>query len=190
MTVVPTDLGRETSRLKLPPLRLGDENSVLALLSDDRVVRYMLFPIFDEARAHSFVARMSQPTSAATATQQAVLGITRTPDGDLVGLCGFVLNRELEEGEAWYLLRPELWGHGLITEAVKALVDIGFGDLRLHRIWASCLPANPASARVLEKLGFRREGLLRQNLQIRGTWQDSYLYAVLSSDWPAGRPQA
>ncbi len=105
------------------------------------------------------------------------------PGEGLVGLCGLVINPELDEGEAWYLLRPDLWGRGFITEAVCALVEIGFGELRLHRIWASCLPINPASARVLENVGFRREGHLRQNLRIHGVWQDSYLYALLDSEW-------
>jgi RimJ/RimL family protein N-acetyltransferase len=111
----------------------------------------------------------------------------KSNEAELVGLCGLVLNPELGEGEVWYLLRPDLWGSGVVTEAARALVSVGFEELRLHRVWASCLPMNPASARVLEKLGFRREGYLRQNLRIHGVWQDSYLYAVLDTEWDKGR---
>lgn len=169
-------------------MREDDEESVFTLLSDERVVRYMLFPIFDRDRARAFIARLSRSVPADEMPRQVVLGIVVKPDAErLVGLCGLVLNPELEEGEAWYLLRPDLWGHGLVTEAARALVSVGFEDLALHRVWASCIPANPASARVLEKLGFRREGYLRQNLRIHGVWQDSYLYAVLDVEWGEGK---
>jgi [ribosomal protein S5]-alanine N-acetyltransferase len=184
VAIVTTGLSRETARLVLRPLHTGDEGPVFTLLSDERVVRYMLFPLFDRERARTFVARIGQPASGADKPRQAILGIAeRSNEKSLVGLCGLVLNPELAEGEAWYLLRPDLWGRGLVTEAARALVTIGFEDLGLHRIWASCLPVNPASARVLEKLGFRREGYLRQNLRIHGVWQDSYLYAVLGDEW-------
>jgi RimJ/RimL family protein N-acetyltransferase len=187
-TAVASALSRETTRLLLRPLRSGDEDSIFTLLSDERVVRHMLFPIFDRDRAAAFVARRSRPASEAEKPGQVVLGVAeKSSEADLVGLCGLVLNPDLEEGEAWYLLRPDLWGRGLVTEAARALVSVGFDELGLHRVWASCLPANPASARVLEKLGFRREGYLRQNLRIHGVWQDSYLYAVLAEEWDQGR---
>jgi RimJ/RimL family protein N-acetyltransferase len=177
-------LTRSVARVVLRPLRAGDEEAVFALLSDEQVVRYMLFPVFDRERARTFVARMSQPASSGSEARQCVFGIAAKPDPEqLVGLCGLVLNPELEEGELWYLLRPDLWGRGLVAEAAGALLDVGFGELRLHRIWASCLPVNPASVRVLEKLGFRREGYLRQNLRIHGFWHDSYLYALLETEW-------
>ena len=178
----------ETARLLLRPLLGSDEDAVFTLLSDERVVRHMLFPLFTRDRAHTFVARMQQPPAAGQPSQ-VVLGIAPRPDGEIVGLCGLVLKPELEEGEVWYLLRPDHWGRGLVTEAVRALVDHGFRALMLHRIWASCLPENPASARVLEKLGFRREGLLRQNLRIHGQWRDSYLHAVLAAEWLSSTSQ-
>jgi [ribosomal protein S5]-alanine N-acetyltransferase len=182
------NLERETDRLQLRPVRAGDDESVFVLLSDERVVRYMLFPLFDRERARAFVARVVEGTATADGApnpRQVILAIASKSDGGrLIGLCGLVVNLELEEGEAWYLLHPDLWGRGLVTEAARALVDVGFGELRLHRIWASCLPENPGSVRVLEKLGFRREGYLKQNLRIHGVWQDSYLYAVLRTEWP------
>ena len=184
MTTVPhTPVVVETARLRLRGVQPGDEDAIHALLSDERVIRYMLFPYFTPERAQRFVARLQAP--AAGETRQVVLAITERTGGAPVGLCGLVLRPEMEEGEIWYLLRPESWGQGLVTEAARALVDHGFGPLALHRVWASCLPENPASARVLEKLGFRREGLLRQNLRIHDEWRDSYLYALLAAEWEA-----
>jgi RimJ/RimL family protein N-acetyltransferase len=89
----------------------------------------------------------------------------------------------MQEAEAWYLLRPALWGCGLISEAMATVVDHGFVRLGLHRIWATCLPENPASSRVLERLHFRREGLLREGLRIHGEWRDAQLYALLAAEW-------
>jgi [ribosomal protein S5]-alanine N-acetyltransferase len=176
----------ETERLLLRLLRPGDEDAVHALLSDERVVRHMLFPLFTRERAARFVERLGEgaPPPPADGLRQVVLALVDRGDDALVGLCGLVLKPELEEGELWYLLRPDRWGRGLVAEGAARLVEHGFRDLALHRVWASCLPENPASARVLEKMGFRREGLLRQNLRIHGAWRDSCLYAALADEWP------
>ena len=64
-----------------------------------------------------------------------------------------VILRGAKEGEIWYLVEPESWGKGIATESVNHLLNFGFGELGLHRIWATCLPENPASARVMEKVG-------------------------------------
>ena len=182
-----TQITFETPRLRLRPLRQRDEEAVYAVLSDERVVRYMLFPLFTRERAHTFVSRVSQAPAAGQPSQLVLAMADRTDDA-LIGLTGLVLKPELEEGEVWYLLRPDRWGQGLVTEGVRPLVEHGFGALGLHRIWASCLPENPGSARTLEKLGFRREGLLRQNLRIHGEWRDSFLYAVLADEWRNSGP--
>ena len=104
----------------------------------------------------------------------------------MAGLCGVAILRGAEEGEIWYLIRPENWGKGIATEAVKQLLDLGFGELGLHRIWATCLPENPASERVLEKVGMRKEGFLVKNLKIHGVWKSSFLYAMLAEEWKRG----
>lgn len=170
-----------SERLRLRPLGTADADAVHALLSDERVVRYMLFPLFDRERARAFVAKVQSPPAAGD-PGQVVLAIEERAGSDVIGLCGLVLEPEAEEAEAWYLLQPDRWGRGLATEALGGLVDHGFRTLGVRRIKASCLPENPASSRVLEKLGFKREGHLRQNLRIQGEWRDSYLYARLASD--------
>ncbi|MEJ8571765.1 GNAT family protein [Microbaculum marinum] len=71
---------------------------------------------------------------------------------------------------------------GYMTAAVSALVPFVFEQLRLHRLEAACLPSNAASIRLLEKVGFAREGFARRYLRINGVWQDHFLYAMLSDD--------
>ena len=94
-----------------------------------------------------------------------------------------VILRGAKEGEIWYLVEPESWGKGIATESVNHLLDFGFGELGLHRIWATCLPENPASARVMEKVGMRKEGFLLKNLKIHGVWKSGFLYAMLAEEW-------
>ena len=75
-------------------------------------------------------------------------------------------------------------GNGYMTSSVKAVRKFAFEGLRLHRVEAACLPSNAASIRVLEKAGFRREGLAREYLKINGEWQDHVLFGSLSLDRP------
>ena len=73
-------------------------------------------------------------------------------------------------------------GRGLMTEALRTIITFAFGPLRLHRLEAACLPSNGPSKRVLEKAGFKKEGLARRYLKINGQWQDHDLFALLHDD--------
>jgi ribosomal-protein-alanine N-acetyltransferase len=168
----------------LRALHGSDDRAVLALLSDERVIQYMLFPRFTEEMARRFTERFQSPEPSG-APAQVVRGITEEKSDALIGLCGLVLDDQRTQGEVWYLAAPTHWGRGIVTTAARALVDHGFRRLHLHRVWASCLPENPASGRVLEKLGFRREGVHSANLRIHGVWRDSYTYAILAREWAA-----
>ena len=70
-----------------------------------------------------------------------------------------------------------------MTAALRVLLPTLFGELHLHRVEAACIPGNAASARVLEKCGFVREGMARRYLCINGAWQDHYLYGLLEDDF-------
>jgi ribosomal-protein-alanine N-acetyltransferase len=87
-----------------------------------------------------------------------------------------------QSGQVGYWIGEPFAGRGLMPEALRLLCRHGFGTLGLHRIEAACIPDNVRSVRVLEKAGFRREGLLRSYLRINGFWQDHYLYSRLADD--------
>jgi len=89
-----------------------------------------------------------------------------------------------QSGHVGYWIGERFGGRGLMTDAVKVVARFAFDTLRLHRIEAACIPDNIRSIRVLEKAGFRREGLLRSYLRINGIWQDHYLYARIADDPP------
>lgn len=90
--------------------------------------------------------------------------------------------------EVGYIFHPTYQGKGYATEAARALIAYAFEDLQAHRVIAQCNPENTASGRLLERIGMRREGLLRQNVFFRKDeagqplWCDTYTYAVLKSD--------
>ena len=86
-------------------------------------------------------------------------------------------------GEIGYILNPEYWGRGFATDVSKLLIDFGFKEYKLHRIFATCDPRNIGSSRVLEKAGMRKEGRIRENLLIKDGWRDSLLYSVLEHEW-------
>ena len=87
-----------------------------------------------------------------------------------------------QSGQIGYWIGEPFAGQGFMLEALGLVSRFAFDTLRLHRIEAACIPDNKRSMRVLEKAGFRREGLLRSYLRINGDWQDHYLYALIADD--------
>jgi ribosomal-protein-alanine N-acetyltransferase len=84
-----------------------------------------------------------------------------------------------------HILSPAHQGQGLAIEAVSKILDFCFGELGLHRVQAFIDPDNTASRTLVEKLGFRSEGLLRDNLRVADAWRSDMLYALLETDYHA-----
>ncbi len=166
--------------IHLRELEEGDEHRIYPILSKETVVRYTLFPRFTKTQSRDYVQRALKSRDE-DPRRNLTLAITRKKE--LIGLCGLVLKPENEEAEAWYLLDEPHWARGFATESAKKLIEMGFTQYMLHRIWATCMPENPPSARVLEKVGMRKEGYLKENLRIQGVWRDTFLYAILRSEW-------
>lgn len=86
-------------------------------------------------------------------------------------------------GEISYIISPNYWGNGIATEAGNLLINFGFEEIILHRIFATCDPRNVGSSRVLEKLGMKKEGVIREHLLAKDGWRDSLLYSILEQEW-------
>ena len=111
--------------------------------------------------------------------------------GELVGDCVlFWRSQQHQRGEIGYVFNPAYHGRGLATEAAGALLRLGFEGLNLHRIVARCDARNGASARVMERLGMRREAHLVQNEFFKGEWADELIYAILRTSGRRGRQLA
>jgi len=87
------------------------------------------------------------------------------------------------EASIGYELDPQHWNHGYATEAAHAIVDFGFNRFGLHCVWSWCVADNLGSAHVLEKLGMRLEGRLRENEYYKGRRWDTLMYAILADEW-------
>ncbi|WP_018917365.1 GNAT family N-acetyltransferase [Vreelandella zhanjiangensis] len=171
----------ETERLTLKPLVLNDSQSLLEIFSDPEVMRYWNTPSWSTLQdALDFI----DESAALMHRQEAlVLGIYLKSTGELAGKCMlFSYDRESKRAEIGFGLGRVYWGKGYISEAGEALIQYGFTSLGLRRIEAEIDPNNHSSAKALEKLGFLREGLLRERWEINGIVSDSAMYGRLVSD--------
>lgn len=103
-------------------------------------------------------------------------------DEQLIGAVGLVVDRMHDRAELGYWIGVPFWGHGFATEAARAMVRYGFDEQSLNRIVAHAFSRNPASGRVLQKIGMTREGVLRQHFKKWGEYVDVDCYALLRRD--------
>ena len=114
---------------------------------------------------------------------QLVFAVTRKEDGWIIGAIGLTFEQEHARAEIGYWIGLPFWNYGYATEAAAAAMTYAFDELLIHRITAQNFVRNVASGRVLEKLGMRQEGLLREHLLKNGVWEDVIIRAILRSDW-------
>jgi RimJ/RimL family protein N-acetyltransferase len=166
----------------LRELRGGDWAKVHHYGGDPEVVKYELWGPNTPEQSREFI-RFAMNAQKENPRRTYELAVELDFSGELIGACGIRIRDAVHgEGDLGYTLRRDHWGRGLGTEVAQTLIQFGFVEIRLHRIWATCHVQNIASARVLEKAGMVREGLLRKSKLQRGTWRDSYLYAILETD--------
>ncbi|MDX1459973.1 MAG: GNAT family protein [Xanthomonadales bacterium] len=109
-------------------------------------------------------------------------------DGRAIGKCVlFHFDEQNRRAEVGYLLSREYWGQGLASEAMGEMIRHAFEALGLHRLEADTDPLNRASIRLLERLGFEREGTFRDRWRVYGEWQDSAMFGLLKPDWERAR---
>jgi ribosomal-protein-alanine N-acetyltransferase len=171
-----------TSRLRLRRFRPSDGPGLYAYLSRPEAVQYEPYPVQTAPECERLAAERAD---------SADFWAVCLPDGVLVG--NLYLHRCEPEGwrtwELGYVFHPDHWGHGYASEAASALVTACFTSWDAHRLTARCDSRNPRSWRLLDRIGFRREGLLLQNASFDtdedGTpiWKDTILYGVLSHEW-------
>lgn len=172
-----------TERLLLREFRRDDWERMHAYQNDARYLRYYDRERMDPGESQTLVAaflswRADRPR---IKTQ---LAIELAATGEMIGNVG--VRRDDPAGrdaEIGYELNPDHWGQGFATEAALAMRDWGFGEQGLTRLHAHCIADNAASSNVLEKLGMRREGLLRNHVFQKGRFWDVMLYGLLREEW-------
>ena len=118
------------------------------------------------------------------------LAVVLRASGKVIGDVNIeIISRRDREAELGWVLHPDLQGQGYATEAAAEMLRLGFDDMGLHRMMAICDARNVPSARVMERLGMRREGHFRERENVRGEWCDLLYYGILASEWRASSPR-
>jgi [ribosomal protein S5]-alanine N-acetyltransferase len=179
---LPAPLRIESARLVVRTVEAGDLADLLAVNGDDDVTRYLPYATWqslDDGQA--WLARMHALAASGTSAQ---LVLVDKASGRCIGSCLlFRLDEGSARAELGYVLGRTHWGQGLMIEALAAVISHLFGSGGLRRLEAEVNPANTASCRLLERLGFRAEGLLRQRWQAKGAVYDTRLYGLLRDEW-------
>ena len=173
----------ESPRLILRPLS-PDDAPIIACLAGKREIADTTLSIphpYAEQQAKEWIAKTAENWSQ---RKGIVFAIVSKADRQLVGTAGLMhIEQEHSQAEMGYWIAVDQWGRGFATEAAKALIEFGFNVLGLNRIYAHHMLRNPASGRVMEKLGMLKEGILREKLRKWEIFEDVALYAVLKKDW-------
>lgn len=172
----------QTQRLTLRPLRLADADELVSVYDSYEATRFLeITPLEIAEEAEGLITLWNDQQAQGLAARW---GVTLEPGGALVGTCGFNTLRLCDfQGELTYDLAPHYWGRGIIPEAARAVLGFGFERLRLIRVQACIVPEGEQSERVLEKLGFRREGVLRCAGYWKGRFWDKVCYSLLRPEW-------
>jgi len=173
-----------TERLLLRPFEPGDLDAMAVIHGDPAVVRFLYLGVRDRDALRPVLEEKGQRTVLAKEGDSLNLAAVLAATGELVGdVVLFWRSEEHRMGEVGYIFDPAHAGRGYATEAARALLRLGFEELGLHRIVGRLDARNTASARVLERLGMRREGHFVENELVKGEWTDELVYAMLEREW-------
>lgn len=171
----------KTERLLLRPFASHDAESVELLLNDKQIAsntRSIPYP-FPEGEG---IVRIQEQELKWQVGDAYVFAILLRETKQLIGGVGLEIDKENHHAELGFWIGREFWKSGFCTEAALPVLAFGFDDLGLHRIHAHHLTRNPASGRVLEKIGMIREGLLRGHARKWGVFEDIVFYGMLATD--------
>ncbi len=177
----------ETERLVLRALRMDDAGFILKEYGDPVVTYYMRDedPLQNLEQAEEMLRPLQTPGKL---PHFKWWGIEFKAEGCLIGTCGYCRwDQHHCRAEIGYDLWIDYWGRGIMPEAIRALIQFGFEKMNLNRIEATTHTENVRSQRVLHKLGFQKEGILREYYCRDGIYNDQVLFSLLRSEWAGDR---
>lgn len=154
----------------------------LAIVGDDRVTRWLSHDSHDEAAAAAMIDGVVTRRQQTPRTEYYL--VITDADDHMIGFGRLGLSG-VQAAKLGYAIHADHWGHGYATDAARTLITFGFDQLDLHRITAAIGPENAASIAVARRLGMQYEGHLRDHVYTGGTWRDSQLYSILTTEWTA-----
>jgi RimJ/RimL family protein N-acetyltransferase len=176
---LPTLVGE---RVRLRPVVAADAPALLEVFGDPEVARYLGIPLL---RRPAEARRMAEEIrDGARSGELLQWAITAKDDDRLLGTCSLArISWNAERAEVGFAIGAAHWGRRLASAAVPLVVDFAFAELGFHRLEADVDPRNEASLRLLERLGFRREGHLRERHKVGDERQDSVMLGLLAPEW-------
>jgi [ribosomal protein S5]-alanine N-acetyltransferase len=173
-------------RIALRWMTARDADALYAIFSDPEVMRYWsTLPMTRKAEARALLRDIREEHADGRLHEW---GLVLRESDRVIGTCTlFHVDRGNRRAEVGFALGRSWWGRGLMREGLGALLDFAFGELALRRIEADVDPRNRLSAELLERLGFMREGLLRERWNVGGELQDAAFYGLLARDYRRGR---
>ena len=172
----------KTTRLVLRPFCLSDAQAMFDnWASDSDVTKFMMWPTHKSVEVTQNILESWMPLYEKPDYYHWVITLDSVPIGT-VGL--FILNEKAGVGDLGYCLSKKWWKHGIMSEAVQAVIDFAFETVGFERIEAHHSVDNPGSGGVMKKCGMLYEGHMRKKyLSTRGVFEDCDLYAILKEDW-------
>lgn len=165
---------------------MDDKESLFSIYNDPDVMRYWSTPPWTEIQRA--VELIQRDIDALSTGQYLRLGVELRDEKKLIGNCSlFNFDEGNKRAEIGYILAKEYWHGGFMSEAMKMFIDYGFREMDLHRLEADIDPRNEASARLLTRLGFKKEGHLRERWIIGGVITDSFFFGLLRHEWPPSK---
>jgi RimJ/RimL family protein N-acetyltransferase len=184
--VIAPDLPIRTERLVLRLYTEDDLGDVYDIQSRPDVTRYLYWGVRDHAQARDSLAMKIAASGLREEGDNLTLAVVLPETGKVIGDVLIIwVSREHRRGEIGYIFHPDFGGRGYATEAAEVVLRLGFEAFGLHRVVGRLDGRNTASARVLERLGMRREAHLVQNELVKGEWTDEMVYAMLEDEWRA-----
>ncbi len=184
MTVLRPSYPLLTERLELRPFRDADLDALCVMDGDPETTRYLYWGPRTRAEVRVALARRRKMTAIEKPGDGIRLAIVLRAGGVLVGDVSLhYRSEEHRQGEIGFVLHPAHRGRGYAGEAAAAMIGLAFDGLAVHRVVGRCDPRNEASARLMERLGMRREAHFRENEFVKGEWTGEYVYALLAEEW-------
>ena len=179
----------ETERLLLRPFEERDLEALHAIHSDESVVRWLYNDVRTPEESRELLAHKIAGAALRGEGEWLSAAVALRQSGELVGDVSLLWASEVHrQGELGFVFHPSHQGNGYATEASRPMLAFAFEELGLHRVVGRLEPRNAGSARVLEKLGMRREAHLVENEWVKGEWQSELVYALLAREWRDGSP--
>ena len=174
----------QTERLLLRPFAETDFDALLAIQSHADVARYLYWDPRNAAEVREALDLKVRSTAIVAEGDNLSLAAVLRETGELIGDCSLHwVSAEHRQAEIGFIFHPDHHGHGFATEAAAALLALAFDDLAVHRVIGRLEARNTASARVLQRLGMRKEAHLIENEYVKREWQSEIVYALLDREW-------